>query len=70
KITENDSYKLRKKDKLLPIMLAIAIYIKDNPNYTNKTFDVWSQDFISKSNNSSLQTLNNNIMLILDSLKQ
>ena len=51
-------------------MLAIAIYIKDNPNYTNKTFDVWSQDFISKSNNSSLQTLNNNIMLILDSLKQ
>ncbi|XAK24631.1 DUF262 domain-containing protein [Campylobacter coli] len=70
KITENDSYKLRKKDKLLAIMLAIAIYIKEDPNYANKTFDVWSQDFINNSNNSSLKTLNDNIKLILNNLKQ
>lgn len=70
KITEDNSYKLRKKDKLLPIMLAIAIYIKDNPNYAYKIFNVWSQEFIDNSNNSSLKTLNSNIMLILDNLKQ
>ena len=70
KITEDNSYKLRKKDKLLPIMLAIAIYIKDNPNYADKIFNAWSQEFIDASNNSSLKTLSKNIQLILDNVKQ
>ena len=51
-------------------MLAIAIYIKDNPNYADKIFNVWSQEFIDASNNSSLKTLSKNIQLILDNVKQ
>lgn len=72
KITDNESYKLRKKDKLLAIMLAIAIYIRDNQNY-HKTHDgwekgIWTQEFINNSNNSSLKNLNENIQNILKNL--
>ena len=72
RITENESYKLRKKDKLLAIMLSIALYIKDNQNH-NKTSDdwargIWTQEFLDNSNNGSLKKLNENIQNILNNL--
>lgn len=74
KIIKDEFYKVRKKDKLLAIMLSIALYIKDNQNY-NKTSDdwirgIWTQDFLNNSNNGSLKKLNENIQNILNNLKK
>lgn len=67
KMTESEYYKKRKKDKLLAIMIAVAIHLDNNHNHTenNKKIDIWLPDFINNSDSSSLEKLNQNITILL-----
>lgn len=67
KMTESEYYKKRKKDKLLAIMIAVAIHLDSNHNHTenNKRIDIWLSDFINNSDSSSLEKLNQNITILL-----
>lgn len=70
KMTENEYYKKRKKDKLLAIMIAVAIHLEDNHKCieNDKDINIWSSEFINNSDSSSLEKLNQNIVTLLEIL--
>lgn len=67
-IIQINKYTTRKKEKLLAIMIAVALYL-DNPNVKqyNKV-DIWQQEFEDNANNPSIDSLNKNIAFVLDKL--
>lgn len=63
-----NKYTTRKKEKLLAIMLAVALYL-DEPNakQDNKV-DIWQQEFETNANSPSIDSLNKNINFVLNKL--
>ena len=67
-IMNSEKYLARKKEKLLAIMLAVALYLDDNDSNQDKKVDIWTEEFINNANTASLASLNKNISLILNKL--
>ena len=56
-IMNSEKYLARKKEKLLAIMLAVALYLDDNDSNQDKKVDIWTEEFINNANTASLASL-------------
>lgn len=67
-IMNYEKYLTRKKEKLLPIMIAVAIYLDNNDLKQEKRVDIWTDEFERNASTASLSSLKENIDLILNKL--